>query len=89
MTRVRIPLGIVTGIVFGLFDFKSSVILVNRQLGKERAGFFFFYGFQASTKLLPLGLKNHAKNMASVLQANSKKQLVASCQMNPSAKPDF
>lgn len=86
MTRVRIPLGIVTGIVF---DFKSSVILVNRQLAKERAGFFFFLRFQASTKLLPLGLKNHAKNMASVLQANSKKQLVASCQMNSSAKPDL
>lgn len=43
MTRVRIPLGIVTGIVFGLFDFKSSVILVNRQLANERAGFFFFF----------------------------------------------
>lgn len=53
MTRVRIPLGIVTGIVFGLFDFKSSVILVNRQLGKERAGFFFFTVFRQARSSSP------------------------------------
>lgn len=53
MTRVRIPLGIVTGIVFGLFDFKSSVILVNRQLAKERAGFFFFLRFSGKHEAPP------------------------------------
>lgn len=50
MTRVRIPLGIVTGIVF---DFKSSVILVNRQLAKERAGFFFFLRFSGKHEAPP------------------------------------